>query len=190
MLDFQRICWVEFFVRHFFSKVSDVGRNVFRFNQKKIFDRVVKTALYVSRGTIWEKVFFGKTMFFDLHQTLSRSCSTFLENFLNRDVKTAIYVSRGSFEKVLWKKKQCFQSYSDTERKRSGLLSKIFQPLDQNFSLIVQRNFLRKKFFWDIKRNYFGPLVNVFGGAAKTAFHMSKKAIWEKIFFRRKYVYF
>ena len=115
-------------------------------------------------------------MFSDIHRTLGRFWSTFVENICNRVVNAAIYMSRGSVW-MFFEKKQFFQTNSDTEPKHSRLLFKKYQRLDQIFMLIVQRINLRnrfspgKKLLFPKKVRIFsiflGHSVKIFGHVAK-----------------------
>ena len=82
----------------------------------KIFGRFLKTAVCVSRGTIWKQTTFGKVSLFQPFLNFEQFFSFFELNFFGRVPKTAFYVSRGALdEKVtfFWKKlfQFCFRDF-------------------------------------------------------------------------------
>ena len=115
----------------------------------------------------------------------------------------AIYVSRGSIL-VFFSEKKFFESYSDTEAKHSGFLSKGFKRVYQIFFLILQRFFLRNKFSPGLKL-FFPKKVRIFSiflghsvkifrlvakclGMLKKACYIARRTFWLKSSFQSFFV--
>ena len=164
----------------------------------KIFRGVLKTAFYVSTGTVWNKIYFLKKSLFSIHyRTLRQRFLAFCRKFFGVVVETVFNLSIGTIKKKtqFW----IFISIWDSEQEIFGILPTNFWRGCQNYILLVHRNSLRKNNFSKIvctfyqfgtlSKNFLALFLQIFRRVVKTAFHMSIGTVTGKTYFSRTYVF-
>ena len=101
---------------------------------------VVQTAVYVSRGRVWSKLFFSEIQYFYHFVKFTEKLVDFWPNILGRFVRIQVYVSRETIEELFPKKLYVSSSLSENEQKTIQLFAENYQQECQ-------------KLIWRIKRN-------------------------------------
>ena len=116
----------------------------------KIFVRLFKNALYLSRKVNWIKAFFFKKVVF---RKLAEDFPVFAQQFSARFVKVAFDGSRWKFLRTWFFFKKGLRMFLYIERKCLELVEEFLHKLCQNWNIPVLRYVLRTKIFFK-ERNF------------------------------------
>ena len=116
---------------------------------QKFFGGFIKTAIYVSIGTLWrEKLLFWKIRFFITLGHWANNFRFLVAKISNRLWKLHSKGPENHFQENLFFEKKVL-SVSDLERKIFGLLARFYQQICQN-CIILDHKKIRENLFWKV----------------------------------------
>ena len=104
---------------------------------RKNFDLFLKTAFYVSKGTLWvEKTFFESSVFFQNLRNFDRTFTVLGEKVFGRDIK----IEKSSFRLIRFIKKSNFWNFSFVQfLQKFSFFFKLFRTLNEHLPCLAKK---------------------------------------------------